>query len=298
MRVALSICVATVRRLGQNWGMVLRICALPLFVPIAILLAITTTAPVFSYDSGGGTGIGTMQGDDVGALVAVFVLVVFLLLGTFYVAIAWHRYALLGEGQPLNHLKGRLGLAMGYLWRSLFLGLIWIVLSLLAIFPLVLVMTKDVDGNVFITFGAVPWPATPGNIVISGIALAAIFAAVLRMSLILPAVALGRPMTLRQSQEQADKHRFSTYFWIGLIVHFSGVLLDLALWDLGATALGGILVAPFLTLFWVMFGIALLTTLYARIVDAPPAPTAEASPDQQPPSGAEREGAVGVKGGL
>lgn len=275
---ALSICGETVKRLGQNWGLVLRICFLPLFVPMVILFAVFTAVPDFSYGTGTGADLNMMQGDEVGALLAIFALIVVLFIGTFYVAIAWHRYTLLGEVQPVNHVKGRLGLAMGYLGHSLLLGLIWIAAALFVIFPLTQVMTKDVDGSVFITFGAVPWPATPFNIVVSGIALAAIFAEILRHSLILPAGALGRPMTLHQSLEQAKKHPFSTYFWIGLIVHFSGVLLDLALWDLEATALGGILIAPFLTLFWVMFGIGLLTTLYARVVDAPPAPAADPSP--------------------
>lgn len=277
--LAVSIVRETIFSLGQNWSTVLRICFLPLFLPavIAAVLVLGTFGPDILQSNGGYDPL--LEERFLKMMIPLGIILLALALGNFFVAIAWHRFAILDEQQPTNHMKGRFGTGLGYLWRSFLLGILWGLCALAVAFMLLAFLDRDDTGSVITNFGALPWPATPLNIILGGIAMAGVFAVVLRLSLILPAYALGHKMTMRDSAALAGKYSFLTFFAIGLITHFGGIALDAVIFEIGGSGYGAILFTPFLVLFWSMFAIALLTVLHQRLAGPPQADIAASGPD-------------------
>jgi hypothetical protein len=189
------------------------------------------------------------------------------LLGVFVfsyalMAILWHRYTL-GDthvSQPMST-----PLVLGYLWRVLMLALIQLAISLAFIIPLIL---SSQNGN-----GAVQSPALPSILLTTFISQLLLVWASLRLSLILPAAAIGRPIRMLHSWRYT--RNLARPLW--------GVAAVLALLNTTITALvtsAGLKSPAFVLAFelpiYILEGLlifSILTTVYARQVQQnPPSP--------------------------
>ena len=150
-------------------------------------------------------------------LIAAFVLSYALM------AVLWHRYTLSGDRAPRP--MGPL-LMLRYLWRVGLLTLIQLAASLVLVLPLTLsaqASAPDIDG-----------PAMPSILLTTFITQLVLVWLSLRLSLILPAAALGRPITLLKSWQLTT--RMTRALW--------GVATVLALINTVLTAVINLMAPP------------------------------------------------------
>lgn len=191
-------------------------------------------------------------------LLASVVMITATLLGVTAIAVCWHRYVLLEETPDQPHLL-RPGLPIGrYLWNSLRLGF---VLFLVAFLPL------------FVFFSAQESLSGLGNYIVSlavGTFSTWLF---LRVGLILPAVAVDKHVSIRES------FRLTTPLSGQLVV--TALLLVLlqsapGIVEAGGKAVGVDLSVPLIPVhvlfFWtnLFVGIGVLTVLYGHLCDGRP----------------------------
>lgn len=259
----LRLIAGTFLAIGRNWTIVLRITFLPLLVPIAILVGwfawVMKSAYLVHYlpkQVGGG------------GEVPVFAIVLILIaaIGTLPVAVAWHRFELMGERPRALWPRLHPGASFGYFGRFLLLGLVAILFGIVLMLPLYPFIEKGPQGFT-LSYGALPDPPTARNFVLSALYFAALVGLLTRWSLILPARALGRSMTLKQSREAASARlSLQGYALMALVLHLLSILLGFLLAELAAGYVGLLLVLPCVLLFQFMFNIALLTRLYDHCV--------------------------------
>ncbi|UWR23604.1 hypothetical protein [Sulfitobacter sp. S190] len=102
-------------------------------------------------------------------------------------AILWHRHTLReAKDRPLD-----LSMMYGYLWRVVLLGLIQLGFSVAIVMPLLVATVSGGAGS--------PQPSTLTMLIVSFAAHAVVLWLSLRLSLILPAAAVGRPLSLADS---------------------------------------------------------------------------------------------------
>jgi hypothetical protein len=262
---AWRILAMTFLSLGRNWSVVLRAAFVPLILPLGVLAAFGWWAYTSGYalrylprHVGGGGEFPLLP----------LVLVALAAFGTLPVAVAWHRFDLLGEHPRALFPRVGFGRSLGYLGRSILIALVTILTALVLLVPLVLLASNREQG-LRIEFGALPEPLTPFNFLASSVLLALVVGLVLRWSLILPGGAIGRNLSLREARQAASLIDFPVFLLLGLFLHLAPIGLDYLTSEL-ATGVGEILILPFILLFWFMFGIALLTTLYAHCVEGRP----------------------------
>lgn len=251
--------------LFRNWGVALRSAWL-LIVPMALLIVWAAWA----YKSGALLAyLPKHAGGGAEFPVLALCLGLLALIGTLPAAVNWHRFGLMGEVPSALRPRLNLGLSMGYLGRTVLLVLVAILITL----PLVLLCLPIADkaaGGFSFNAGALPHPLTAKNVILSTLLIGLIYAFVMRWSLILPAGAIGRRMTFAESKAAASaKLGFFGFFLIGLFFHFAPMLVNGVLAELPLDNLGGLMLVPFILLFWFMFGIAFVTVLYDHCVKPP-----------------------------
>ncbi|MDD9738243.1 MULTISPECIES: hypothetical protein [Marinovum] len=168
------------------------------------------------------------------------------LLASLWIAVAWHRYVLLGE-EPAGWLPNWPGAAIpGYLWRSVLLGLVVALAAVpvgaisAVILPPVLMLAVTVGVASFVFF---------------------------RLSPILPAIALGNSLGFREAWE-------ATRGEAGTIVGLAGLMILGSLALQIPTMLSGDPNSPLSLVYSIvvgwfatMIGISLLTTVYGHCVE-------------------------------
>ncbi len=250
--------------IARNWTVVLRITLIPLLLPLGILVGWFTWALKSAYlvhympkQVGGGNEVPVLA----------LSLVLIAAIGTLPVAVAWHRFDLLGERPRALLPRLHPGASFGYFGRSLLLVLIAILFGIVLLLPLYPFIEKASTGGFSFTYGGLPEPRTTRNFVLSAVYFAALVSLLMRWSLILPARALGRSMTLKQSNEAAlTCLSLKGYFLLALLLHLFSILLTFLLAELATGYIGLLLVLPCVRLFQFMFNIALLTRLYDHCV--------------------------------
>jgi hypothetical protein len=170
---------------------------------------------------------------------------------SLWIVVGWHRFILLQE-QPASFFPRWSGDRMlAYVWRVIILALVLIAVVL----PMGLVFT--LVGNWLSPLVTVP--------LLIGMALIASVIS-LRISLILPAAAIGRNLTLRESWE-ATSEAGSSFFWLAIIMFGCaiavGVVQALIQLALGTTLIGMVLVGVVQGLLS-LFNVSVLTTLYGH----------------------------------
>lgn len=176
------------------------------------------------------------------------------LVGYALMAILWHRHVLLSGMDRGQVMRPNAGILAGYILKAITLGLVQFVASI----PIVLGM------GALITLGG----GSAAAIALSGLlgSLAFIWIA-LRLSLILPAAALGERMTILDSWE-ASAQASGTMFWVAALL--TG--LNWAAYSLVSTLIPGMSPGALIvqTLFYILEGlvfVSVLTTFYGHLVE-------------------------------
>lgn len=246
----------------DNLGAALRVSALPYAAFIAVNLWFAGTVDmeaIATFDPEADPG--ALPALPEGSVTAVFLTLFVQTLAFVWIAVAWHRFVLLAEGGAswVPPLRGRE--MLGYLGRSI---LIVLILSAVGIATLLLVAP-------ILPFVAIPL------VVILSIILS------YRLGLILPAGAIGRPLTLTQAW-QATKGQSGTVVLLAILTYLAALLLQVpALIDAmgGAdlsdpaaavealSAPGPVAMLYNFVISWIllMLGISVLSTLYGHFVE-------------------------------
>lgn len=167
-----------------------------------------------------------------------------------WAAVGWHRFVLLGEnpGRLLANINKTY--VMSYIWAGfrVFGGILVMLIPLM-----ILALSFNLSGN------------TVAIVVIPNIVMFILVVLVLRISLVLPAVAVGRRMSLRQSWT-ATKGYFSVLIGVSLTIILLDFLANLFSGYVGDASLVFVLNLLF---GWLQFafGLSILTTLYGVCVD-------------------------------
>lgn len=170
---------------------------------------------------------------------------------SLWIAVAWHRFVLEGEAQDgaVPPLHG--GLILGYLGRSMMIGLILAVALILAAIPAVIVT------------GFVP---ALGALMLLGLVGLGIYL-FLRLCVLLPAGAVGRNLTLREAWLATGKEQESIVV-LALILAGLSVLIQLPSWfNPDPRSFINLIYSVVTGWFVTMIGISVLTTLFNVCVE-------------------------------
>ena len=198
-----------------------------------------------------GTGIPVM---DPGDMFAALLLGLVAIIASLWIAVAWHRYALTGE-QASGWVPSFHGSEMmGYLGRSLLIG----VLIILAIFA----------ASIPIGLLSVGLPALAGmlSLVLIGLGAYLFF----RLGVMLPAAALGEKLRLTDAWD-ATRNESATILTLAMIVVGGSIILQLpSFFNDDPTSVINVVYSLVVNWFATMIGISVLTTLYGHFVERRP----------------------------
>ena len=188
-----------------------------------------------------------------GLLVFVVAATLIVLFGLSWIAVAWHRFVLLEEyPRAMPALRDRP--VWPYLGRSIVLAL----LLFLVMVPL-LAIVGGVLAPVILSGGVLAQALLS---LILGIVFSYLW---LRWSLVLPAVAVGRPMGIGESW-RATAPLSSTIVGVSALLALLNSVLGLLAAPFGP-GLAGQIVAYAASWFTLMVGLSVLTTLYGHVVE-------------------------------
>lgn len=242
--------------------------ALQISIPILLLVLIIVAAISFSFwqavYSGNDSGVRDFMSALMGVARVVVIPVILIVIGLYWVTVAWHRFVILDE-KPAGILPNlHFGCIWGYLWRLVVLSfVIGIVIGL----PLaILSNVVGGGGQINIADYSEALKAGPVAVIINMVGTAAFAYVFIRYSPFLVAAAIGQPIkasTARESTYWARKAIFVLaigYAVMSLVSTFIGGGLSTGFWPID--------LAIILALQWVafMFTVSLLTTLYQKSV--------------------------------
>ena len=233
-----------------NMGQALKVSLVPfgLLAAFSVLVVMVTGVPLdgsFNPENG------------ISGLSALLILslVVFLVFALGWVAVSWHRFILLEEYTALvPATKDRP--IWSYVWRSFILGLLimLIAMPILMIVGFVLAPTMGAGFGIFS--------------MILGLLLGALLSYLwFRWAIILPSIAVGEPMTLRQAWAETAATS-GVIFKVAIIVSVlkiaASTVVSLFYVGLPIVALVADVAVNWTTL---MVGVSILTTLYGHVVE-------------------------------
>jgi len=233
-----------------NMGQALKVSLVPfgLLAAFSVLVVMVTGVPLdgsFNPENG------------ISGLSALLILslVVFLVFVMGWVAVSWHRFILLEEYTALvPATKDRP--IWSYVWRSFILGLLimLIAMPILMIVGFVLAPTMGAGFGIFS--------------MILGLLLGALLSYLwFRWAIILPSIAVGEPMTLRQAWAETAATS-GVIFKVAIIVSVlkiaASTVVSLFYVGLPIVALVADVAVNWTTL---MVGVSILTTLYGHVVE-------------------------------
>ncbi|WP_339641515.1 hypothetical protein [Jannaschia helgolandensis] len=244
----------------DNLGDALRLSAVPYLLVVAVTVWLSVSYPEWI----GATGFDPDNMPPAGFLGGQMLVLLANMTATIWIAVNWHRYVLLSETFDGWMPAFRGPEMLGYLGRSLLVG----VIMLLGIFLTSLVI------NLVVGMLAPPLAgvlAGTGGLFVGMILF-------YRLALVLPAGAIGQPITLSQSLEETRNHVGTVLVLAILTVGFTLMLQLPALIDGGgadATADAGpgiITVIYQLVIGWIglILGVGTLTALYGHLVEGRP----------------------------
>ena len=240
--------------------------AFQLSIPVLSIVLIISAAFSFSFwlavYSGNDSGVRAFMSAPLGMARAFAIPVLLIVIGVYWITVAWHRFVILEE-KPAGILpKLHLGCIWGYLWRLVVLSfVIGIVIGL----PLaVLSNVVGGGGQINIADYSEALKSGPVAVIINMVGTAAFAYVFMRYSPFLVAAAIGQPIkasTGRESTYWARKAIFVLaigYAVMSLLSSFIGGGLSTGFWPID--------LAIVLVLQWVgfMFTISLLTTIYQK----------------------------------
>ena len=236
----------------DNLVQALRLTLLPYAGVIATTVWIATSWPELA---------GQMQFDPenpappsyAGAIVLQFMVMV---VASIWMAVAWHRYVLESEGGEGWVPPFHGGLLLGYLGRSILVGL--------AVAALVLAVSTMVSLLLLPLFGV---GITP---LIGTLALFVAMILFYRLGVVLPAGAVGRTMTFADAWRATKGHSGTVIVLALVTVAFSFVLQLPAQIDGGGIGIVSVTYQVVVQWIGLMLGIGTLTALYGHLVEGRP----------------------------
>lgn len=241
----------------RNWKEALQIGLLPIGLVIVVGLLVLG-ADFWAIAAQGGPDV---LADDFGAMAGLgvsFALVwIFGLFMMLSVIVNWHRFVLL-EQYPAGWVPAfHLGLALGYFGRILML----VLLAMLIMLPLG-VLGAALDGG---SGGSGAFTAI--IVLVAGLFLGIAF---YRVAAILPAGAIGKPISLRQAWE-ATQGATGTIIVLVLVLFIANLVLQLAVAALMLIfAPLGLLATVVAGVFWGLVSVSVLTTFYGHYIEGRP----------------------------
>ena len=184
----------------------------------------------------------------------IFLASILIICGFCWVAILWHRFMLLNEGSDNLVGKWNGSRVWSYFKYLFFIGLAVLVIAAIPYFIIIFMLSNVLINNP--VFG-----------LLFGIIVSVIFYYLsLRFGLVLPSVALDKPVTLGTSFSNTDSNKGAILVASILLVGFTiviGQLLQLTGIDQYTLQLPSFIANWFFT----MTGISILTTLYGYVVE-------------------------------
>ncbi|KCV82518.1 hypothetical protein ATO10_06236 [Actibacterium atlanticum] len=235
------------RMVFGNFGTVLRILVPPVLIAAAVFVGAMYMSGL-SFEELDASAQ-PAQGPNPIFILTAFLLIVFTFI---WVAVAWHRFVLLEE-RPVGALpKPHMNAMMSYVGKILLLSLIGVVCMI----PVAVLLWALVAVTNSPVLGLVP--------LLMMLVFSVFF---LRASVVLPAAAIGRKLTVREAWEAT---RGST--WPIVLCYFLSMVLGMLLSGL---SLGGTLITPFLGVavqiatqpVLTVINMSVLTTLYGHYVE-------------------------------
>jgi hypothetical protein len=256
--MGVSLFVHSVRLVLGDWRNALKITGLLylIYAVPALVFALLFPTPVQPEQAMAALG----SGGFLGLITAILAIVAFV-----WVAVAWHRYVLLDEvpaGQFPEFNSSRLLSYGGY---SLLIGLIGFVLSFIV---------SAVVGII-----AIPLLNVVGVFITGLLALAAVLIVGYRLAPILPSIAIGKPITLRQAWEATNSANVPIIV-LAVLSAVAALVIDIPAFVFAmAGPIGG-----FLAVLWTLatgwakmiVGVSILTTLYGHYIEGRAIPSAMA----------------------
>ncbi|WP_152612998.1 hypothetical protein [Tateyamaria sp. ANG-S1] len=181
----------------------------------------------------------------------IFPAALMLIVGYIIMIAAWHRFVLLPTDRRHEGFTPNAGIVLGYLGRSLLLGIVIMLVAIPVFIPVGLVAAGA--GDVVASLVAIPAFAVLGWIF-------------LRWSLILPACTIGHKMSFSDSW-QATKPLAATIFGIMIILAVIDFLLNLAFDAILTDNIVSALIAVIVSLLYALISASILTTLYGIAVE-------------------------------
>ncbi|WP_299611948.1 hypothetical protein [uncultured Tateyamaria sp.] len=222
---------------------------------VGVILIALASALLIAIAPGLASGVTTFDDPEALAQIPNFGLVVpaFFLMAIGYLVMiaAWHRFVLLPNDRRDEGFTPNAGIVLGYLGRSILLGL---AVGLLAI-PLFVVIgiVGAGAGEVVASIVAIPLIALMGWLL-------------LRWSLILPACTIGRKMTFKESWE-ASKPLAGTIFVIMIILAVVDFALNFAMAAVITDNVISAIISIIVSVLYALVSASILTTLYGIAVE-------------------------------
>lgn len=246
-----------VRLLLDNLAVVLRISVVPygIVVALSLFLGINAADQSAFTPTTDATGAMTLPPEAAGQIGSYLLFAFSQVLAFVWIAVAWHRYVLLGEEPngwiPIFHG----GPMLGYVGRSILIGLI-----------VILVSSGIIAIGVFM-----PLISFPVAVIVSLII-------GYRLGIILPAGAIGEKLTLSEAWKKTSGHS-GTVMILGILTFAVSFLLQIpTLLDVGAAeTVEEAISSPVTQIYtqvagWLLalIGVGVLTTLYGHLVEGRP----------------------------
>jgi hypothetical protein len=255
--MGVSLFVHSVRLVLGDWRNALKISGLLYLIYAVPALIFALLFPVPTQPAQAMAALGS--GGFLGVITAILAVVAFV-----WIAVAWHRYVLLDEmpsGQFPEFNSSRLLSYGGY---SLLIGVIGFALSFVV--------------SAIVGIVAIPLLGMVGAYIMALLALAAVLIVGYRLAPMLPAIAIDKPLTLRQAWD-ATKNANTAIIVLAVLSAIAAVVIDIPaiiLASAGPLAFLGVLWT--LATGWVkmIVGVSILTTLYGHYVEGRAIPSATA----------------------
>jgi len=243
--------------------------ALKISIPVLVLSL--GLIGLLSYDfwlnvfSGNGFGMRAILNDQYGTIRVIIVPLFIVIIGMYWVTVAWHRFVILGE-QPSGVLpKLNLGCIWAYLWRLIILSF---VIGLVVALPLAILSSMfGGGGKINIADYSQALQNGPVAVIFNILGTIGFSYGFMRYSPFLVAAAVGQPIRAATGRESTYWARESVfllaigYAVMSLVYTLVGGGMSTGLWQADLLML--------LAMQWVafMFTISLLTTLYQKSVE-------------------------------
>lgn len=218
-------------------------------IAVSVVLFLSFAPDLFDQMIPGGSQ-DTIDAYMVSNAATAFLAILLMAVGYIMMVAAWHRYVLLPDDQRHHGFTPGAGIVIGYIGRSLLLGIIVGIAAIPLFIPLGIVASSG--SGLLTNLAAIPLFAVLGWIL-------------LRLSLILPACTIGRNIKLTESWA-ATRPLSVAIIGLTLILGVVDFLLNTVINTLPGPYIGGV-VSVVTSILFALVSASILTTLYGIAIE-------------------------------